>query len=172
MTDPLPTLPTPAGGSSAASLGSRRQRTPTHPRGPLQAEKLNLLALLRALQAAGVATAVVSYSGGGDEGGTTGTALLDAQGQAMLIDGAELAAEMTLGQQSTGPSGRRCYRRQCLGLVDALEAFAYDASVRLHGDWFDNDGADGEVTINVAGGTALVVHDGHYIATDRTETVL
>ena len=171
MTDLSRTPPARAGEAKLALPATRCRKTTYPPCSAIRAEKLNLQNLLVALKALGVASAVVTYSGGGDEGDTTGTTLLDLLGQEVVVE-SSAPASLALWQEYRSHSGRLRYRKQRLDLVAALESFAYDASMRLHGDWANNEGGDGEVTLDVASGSAVVVHNGYYTATDHTETVL
>jgi hypothetical protein len=141
------------------------------PRSVRGAERINLQLLLDALRQLDISLVIVSYSGGGDEGDTTGTTLFDLHGAELPAHGRHDGVAINLWRASTGVAKAK-FRVERMALVGALEVFAYDTSVRLHGDWCNNEGADGEVHIDVVAGTALVKHDALYIASDHTEIFL
>ena len=138
-----------------------------------KAQALNRQTRLAALRALGVGLATVRYEGGGDEGNTTETTFATADGQEPNYTGHVDESVVQLWDINPSvPGRRRRFVPQKTPLIDALEAFAFEASSTLHGEWWNGHGGQGEVTFNPGANAILVKHEDFHIDVTLTETLL
>lgn len=109
----------------------------------------------------GVRTVAIVYDGGGDEGQIE---RVDALGADVAIELPDVPA-LERGLEFDGTT----YVNDTT-LVKALETFGYEILEAVHDGWEINDGAYGELTIDVAALTASLEHSTRYIAVE-TDTL-
>lgn len=130
----------------------------------------NRAVLLKALQAAGATTAVLSYSGYGDDGSANEIRVIDAAGHALPGDSIVTIQQLSLhfaeGQWHSTVVATE------LSLRDALDAFADLAVDRHHPGYENNQGGDGEITFDCAAGTVRMEHRDHFVNSYLTCTDL
>ncbi|WP_247539139.1 DUF6878 family protein [Ralstonia pseudosolanacearum] len=130
----------------------------------------NRTVLLDALRAAGAASAVVSYSGYGDEGNANEIQILDADRQ-------EIGGDQTVSilREDSRYIDREWQSTQItadVSLVDALDAFADRAVDRYHAGYWNGEGGAGEITFDCVAGTVCMAHRDHYVEHIHTDTDL
>ncbi|HQC99071.1 MAG TPA: hypothetical protein PK306_25530 [Aquabacterium sp.] len=130
----------------------------------------NKALLLQALKGVGAVLAMVSYSGGGDEGFPNETSAVRADGES-----ADLSANVDVHveqrrfadqqwQTSTEMEDQR--------LDQALADFAMEMVELHHAGWYDGEGGSGQVMFDCAADVVRIEHREYYTATNRTETSL
>ena len=139
-----------------------------------QAERLTLVAeeiqqlkvaILPRLKEAGIARVEIRFDGCGDSGAVEEFACLDATGAPMPCP------DVTLLEGEAGNSdGDASAELHSLG--QALEQLTYLALERHHPGWEINDGACGELVIDVAEATFVLDCSLRFIATDDHSTEL
>ena len=115
--------------------------------------------ILPRLQEAGIARVEIRFDGCGDSGAVEDCACLDAAGAAVPCPEATLMAGDADSVDRTGSE-----ERQSLG--QALEQLTYLALERHHPGWEINDGACGELVIDVAEATFVLDCSLRFTATD------
>lgn len=110
--------------------------------------------LLPQLAAHGIVTVEIRFDGYGDSGAIEQTTFFDAESKVMECPDIEVARE----------------GRDPVKLASLLEDFAYEALERHHGGWEINEGAFGELLIDVADANfqldcnlRFISHDSHSI---------
>jgi hypothetical protein len=116
--------------------------------------------LFATLAARGVALAVITFDGYGDDG----------QIQSVTFDDTESADLLTQAEVSPHPDGTPVASFQMLETW--LDDFAWDALGALHCGWQDNDGAYGEITFDVAAGTVTLDFNARFVDAHNTVTEL
>lgn len=99
---------------------------------------------IAALASHGAACAIITFDGYGDEGQIQEIAIYDAAGNTLELP----------------------------DLGEDLENFTYDILGDRHGDWQDNDGAYGTITIDVAEGTGYLDFNARFTSVDNSYTEL
>lgn len=137
-----------------------------------EVEQENKKRLNVALAAAGVATAVVTYSGNGDSGSMDNPSFHDDAGKDRsppedLIDRLLVLSSWDYERSQTVSSIRIDRRPLCA----AFEDFAGDVVDSRWGGWENNDGASGELTftVNDAGGTVKLEHTNYFTDSETDE---
>lgn len=130
----------------------------------------NRTVLLDALRAAGAASAVISYSGSGDEGNVNDISVLDASGQP--LDATQPVTVMEEDSQYVDGQWQTSRTMVERSLHDALDAFADLAISVYHCGYENGDGGAGEITFDCAAGTVQMAHNAHYTESFLTETDL
>ena len=100
----------------------------------------NKTVVFDALDAAGIATVVVSFDGYGDSG----------QIERLEVEGAVDTLPAANVEIAAAIRGELEPLRQSMSLADAIEKLIYDFLSSAHDGWEDNDGAYGEFTFDVA----------------------
>jgi hypothetical protein len=114
----------------------------------------NKTVVFDALDAAGIATVVVSFDGYGDSG----------QIERVEVEGAVDALPAATVEIATAIWGELEPQRQSMSLADAIEKLIYDFLGSAHDGWEDNDGAYGEFTFDVADRTIRLDYNERYTA--------
>jgi hypothetical protein len=114
----------------------------------------NKTVVFDALDAAGIATVVVSFDGYGDSG----------QIERVEVEGAVDALPAATVEIATAIWGGLEPQRQSISLADAIEKLIYDFLGSAHDGWEDNDGAYGEFTFDVADRTIRLDYNERYTA--------
>lgn len=122
-------------------------------------------AILPRLQAAGIARVEIRFDGCGDSGAVEECACLDAAGAAIPCP------DVTF-MEGDVDSVDRNGSEQLQSLGQALEQLTYLALERHHPGWEINDGACGELVIDVAEATFVLDCSLRFIATDDHSTEL
>lgn len=123
------------------------------------------VAILPRLQDAGMARVEIRFDGCGDSGAVEECACLDAAGAGIPCPDVTLLEGEADSVDRTGPA-----EPQSLG--QALEQLTYLALERHHPGWEINDGACGELVIDVAEATFVLDCSLRFIATDDHSTEL
>ena len=123
------------------------------------------VAILPRLQDAGIARVEISFDGCGDSGAVEECACLDAAGAGIPCPDVTLLEGEADSVDSTGSA-----EPQSLG--QALEQLTYLALERHHPGWEINDGACGELVIDVAEATFVLDCSLRFTATDDHSTEL
>ena len=123
------------------------------------------VAILPRLQDAGIARVEIRFDGCGDSGAVEECACLDAAGAGIPCP------DVTLLEGEAG-SVDRTGSREPQSLGQALEQLTYLALERHHPGWEINDGACGELVIDVAEATFVLDCSLRFIATDDHSTEL
>ena len=123
------------------------------------------VAILPRLQDAGIARVEIRFDGCGDSGAVEECACLDAAGAGILCP------DVTLLEGEAG-SVDRTGSREPQSLGQALEQLTYLALERHHPGWEINDGACGELVIDVAEATFVLDCSLRFTATDDHSTEL
>ena len=121
--------------------------------------------ILPRLQEAGIARVEIRFDGCGDSGAVEECACLDAAGAAVPCPDVTLMEGEAISVDRAGPE-----ELQSLG--QALEQLTYLALERHHPGWEINDGACGELAIDVAEATFVLDCSLRFIATDDHSTEL
>lgn len=130
----------------------------------------NRAVLLDALRAAGAATAVIRYSGYGDEGNANETSIVTATGESLRGD--QTVTVVCEDSRYVNDQWQSAQMAAVISLRDALDAFA-DRAVALHHPGFENnDGGEGEITFDCAAGTVCMAHRDYYVESCCTDTDL
>ena len=114
----------------------------------------NKTAVFDALDAAGIATVVVSFDGYGDSG----------QIERLEVEGAVDTLPAATVEIATAIWGERETQRQPMSLADAIEKLIYEFLGSAYDGWEDNDGAYGEFTFDVADRTIRLDYNERYTA--------
>lgn len=122
-------------------------------------------AILPRLQDAGIARVEIRFDGCGDSGAVEECACLDAAGAAIACPNVTIVEE-----EAVNSHGDASAELQSLG--QALEQLTYLALERHHPGWEINDGACGELVIDVAEATFVLDCSLRFIATDAHSTEL
>ncbi|WP_157659955.1 DUF6878 family protein [Burkholderia ubonensis] len=121
--------------------------------------------LLHALRSVGAASAVVSYSGSGDEGNANEVHIFDADNAVIAptieVEVNEATSLYGDGKWTTNPVVR------ARPLVEALSDFADWAIALYHSGFQDGNGGEGDVTFDVEFGTVRLDHRAAYIEYDH-----
>jgi hypothetical protein len=117
------------------------------------------------LQEAGIARVEIRFDGCGDSGAVEECACLDAAGAAIACPDVTLQEGEADKADGAGPN-----EQQSLG--QALEQLTYLALERHHPGWEINDGACGELVIDVAEATFVLDCSLRFTATDDHSTEL
>ena len=123
------------------------------------------VAILPRLQDAGIARVEIRFDGCGDSGAVEECACLDAAGAGIPCP------DVTLLEGEAG-SVDRTGSREPQSLGQALEQLTYLALERHHPGWEINDGACGELVIDVAEATFVLDCSLRFTATDDHSTEL
>ncbi|ARR56509.1 hypothetical protein HY78_25270 [Rhizorhabdus wittichii DC-6] len=123
------------------------------------------VAILPRLQDAGIARVEIRFDGCGDSGAVEECACLDAAGAGIPCP------DVTLLEGEAG-SVDRTGSREPQSLGQALEQLTYLALERHHPGWEINDGACGELVIDVAEATFMLDCSLRFTATDDHSTEL
>ena len=123
------------------------------------------VAILPRLQDAGIARVEIRFDGCGDSGAVEECACLDAAGAGIPCP------DVTLLEGEAG-SVDRTGSREPQSLGQALEKLTYLALERHHPGWEINDGACGELVIDVAEATFVLDCSLRFTATDDHSTEL
>jgi len=138
-----------------------------------QVRAANKAALLQALSSIGATSATVTYSGSGDSGQvdeiwiSPDSALYAAKGVKVVY----LTVQYTYDREGeTFNFTRRILGidRKELSLRQALEDFAWDYIGLYHAGWENNDGGDGEMTIDVTTQVATLGHNDYYTESNHS----
>ena len=121
--------------------------------------------ILPRLQEAGIARVEIRFDGCGDSGAVEECACLDAAGAGIPCP------DVTLLEGEAG-SVDRTGSREPQSLGQALEQLTYLALERHHPGWEINDGACGQLVIDVAEATFVLYCSLRFIATDDHATEL
>lgn len=118
----------------------------------------NKSALFAVLTKAGITTVTVQFDGYGDSGQVEEIAAHRGDDAAELPDTTiEIVSAVWGGDEVRG---------QNCSVTEAIETMAYDFLGQTHGGWENNDGAYGEFTFNVAGGTISLDYNERYTTTE------
>ena len=117
------------------------------------------VAILPRLQDAGIARVEIRFDGCGDSGAVEECACLDAEGAAIPCPDVTLL-------EGEADSVDRTGSREPQSLGQALEQLTYLALERHHPGWEINDGACGELVIDVAEATFVLDCSLRFTATD------
>ncbi len=120
----------------------------------------NKTAIFDALAAAGIATVIVVFDGGGDSGQIESVDTLNETGVVPLPDVTVEIASPSYAEVNVD--------RQTSLLAEAIEIIAYDLLGATHGGWENNDGAYGEFTFDVATRVISLDFNGRYVAVDSS----
>lgn len=123
------------------------------------------VAILPRLQDAGIARVEIRYDGCGDSGAVEECACLDAAGAGIPCPDVTLL-------EGEADSVDRTGSREPQSLGHALEQLTYLALERHHPGWEINDGACGELVIDVTEATFVLDCSLRFIATDDHSTEL
>lgn len=123
------------------------------------------VAILPRLQDAGIARVEIRFDGFGDSGAVEECACLDAAGAGIPCPDVTLL-------EGEADSVDRTGSREPQSLGQALEQLTYLALERHHPGWEINDGACGELVIDVAEATFVLDCSLRFIATDDHSTEL
>lgn len=123
------------------------------------------VAILPRLQDAGIARVEIRFDGCGDSGAVEECACLDAAGAGIPCPDVTLL-------EGEADSVDRTGSREPQSLGRALEQLTYLALERHHPGWEINDGACGELVIDVAEATFVLDCSLRFIATDDHSTQL
>ncbi|GAO55749.1 DUF6878 family protein [Novosphingobium sp. MD-1] len=123
------------------------------------------VAILPRLQDAGIARVEIRFDGCGDSGAVEECACLDAAGAGIPCPDVTLLKGEADSVDRTGS-------REPQSLGQALEQLTYLALERHHPGWEINDGACGELVIDVAEATFVLDCSLRFIATDDHSTEL
>ena len=123
------------------------------------------VAILPRLQDAGIARVEIRFDGCGDSGAVEECACLDAAGAGIPCPDVTLL-------EGEADSVDRTGSREPQSLGQALEQLTYLALERHHPGWEINDGACGELVIDVAEATFVLDCSLRFIATDDHSTEL
>ena len=121
--------------------------------------------ILPRLQEAGIARVEIRFDGCGDSGAVEECACLDAEGAVIGC------LDVTL-QQGEADTTDGAASEQLRSLVQALEQLTYLALERHHSGWEINDGACGELVIDVPEATFVLDCSLRFTATDDHSTEL
>ena len=124
-------------------------------------------ALIPQLRAGGIATVEVTFDGAGDSGAVEDVLCLDAAGATIACPSVMLELLSTQARAGDGDDGKTSQ-----ALDAALEQLTYLALERHHPGWENNDGAYGQLVIDVAAGTVALDCSLRFIATDDHSTAL
>jgi len=122
-------------------------------------------AILPRLQEAGIARVEIRFDGCGDSGAVEQCACLDAAGAAIACPDDTL-------QESEADKADGAGSNELQSLGQALEQLTYLALERHHPGWEINDGACGELVIDVAEATFVLDCSLRFTATDDHSTEL
>lgn len=122
-------------------------------------------AILPRLQEAGIARVEIRFDGCGDSGAVEECVCLDAAGAALACP------DVTLQEGEAGKADDAS-SEQLQSLGQALEKLTYLALERHHPGWEINDGACGELVIDVPEATFVLVCSLRFTATDDHSTEL
>ena len=123
------------------------------------------VAILPRLREAGIARVEIRFDGCGDSGAVEESACLDAAGAGIPCPDVTLL-------EGEADSVDRTGSREPQSLGQALEQLSYLALERHHPGWEINDGACGELVIDVAEATFVLDCSLRFIATDDHSTQL
>ncbi|MXO71823.1 DUF6878 family protein [Alteraurantiacibacter buctensis] len=129
--------------------------------------------LIPQLRAGGIAAVEVTFDGAGDSGAVEDVLCLDAAGATITCPSVML--ELPPAQARAGNGGDEGFGddgRTPQALDAALEQLTYLALERHHPGWENNDGAYGQLVIDVAAGTFALDCSLRFIATDDHSTAL
>lgn len=115
----------------------------------------NIAALFDALAATGITTVIVTFDGYGDSGQIESIDASNADGAIPLPTG-----EIALVQPGEGDATEHVPTP----IEQAIEELAYDLLRDTHAGWENNDGAFGELSLNVAARTISLDHNERYTA--------
>lgn len=121
--------------------------------------------ILPRLQEAGIVRVEIHFDGCGDSGAVEECVCLDAAGAGMACPDVSL-------QESEADKADRTGTAELHSLGQALEQLTYLALERHHPGWEINDGACGELVIDVAVATFVLDCSLRFIATDDHSTEL
>ena len=122
-------------------------------------------AILPRLQDAGIARVEIRFDGCGDSGAVEECVCLDAAGAAIACPDGTL-------QESEADNADSAGSKETQTLGEALEQLTYLALERYHPGWEINDGACGELVIDVAEATFVLDCSLRFTATDDHSTEL
>jgi hypothetical protein len=128
--------------------------------------------LIARLAPIGIASAIVSFDGSGDDGQIEDVAVYNAANERMdLPDIMVDLGDPDVTVESVGlPPATQQPVGTLLPLAEALENFAYDTLAALRDGWQDNDGSYGTVTLEIASGKAILDFNARF--TDAHNSVI
>ncbi|NKA33291.1 DUF6878 family protein [Ralstonia pseudosolanacearum] len=130
----------------------------------------NRIVLLDALRAVGAASAVISYSGHGDEGNANDIQIVDTASQE--VSGDQTVSIMREDARYIDGQWQSTHTLADMSLRDALDAFADRAVDRYHPGYWNGEGGEGDITFECIAGTVCMAHRDHYVESTHTDTVL
>jgi hypothetical protein len=132
----------------------------------------NKKTLLKAMRRLGIQKIEVSYSGVGDSGAIDEVSGIGADGVIVdIVSAGSIALIRTVSNFENGSWSERSVRKR-MPFHEACEEYVCDWLEANHMGWENNDGADGEVVIDLAESKVTFTHNSHYIATETSEEVL
>ena len=127
---------------------------------PELAIRLMLGEICAVLTPLGIANVTISYDGAGDEGQIENTVLIDPDNnQADMPEGNCRSWEIAYRGDPV---------EQTVSIADAIEAFGNEMLAAHHPGWENNDGAFGDLTIDVHQRRAELDHSSRYITAHCT----
>ena len=122
--------------------------------------------IMAALRKAGVAKAVIEYSGSGDSGQVDSVVFFDRNG-----DGVDTSAKIILDTKVDSPpkDGETAWttrvEKREFAIDQAVERYAYDCLGAKVPGWEDNDGGQGRITIFVDDDLVVMEHQENVVET-------
>lgn len=135
-------------------------------------QKINRDRLFAAMKAAGVHTAIVSYSGSGDSGDFDEPNFYKADNGCVDVSNVEVDQTVTEYHRSKDRTRTENEVTKKVGLSEALLDWSDKAVEALHSGWENNDGASGELTFTVDDEQVALVHNEYYTESNTTENDL
>lgn len=129
-------------------------------------------ALIPQLRAFGIAAVEVTFDGAGDSGAVEDVLCLGAAGATIACPSVMLEVLPTQAPADDGDDGHGDDGKTPQALDAALEQLTYLAPERHHPGWENNDGAYGQLVIDVVAGTFALDCSLRFIATDDHSTAL
>jgi hypothetical protein len=143
--------------------------TPSSPDDPI---RLNKALALAALRAAGVCHATIAYEGHGDSGGIESVMLVDASQREVPEAAFHIMKAWCNTAEYVEGEWRHTFGLQTMSLEDALTLLTNDAINEHHDGYENGSGGGGELIIDVAGSTMMLLHREDYTESEYTETEL
>lgn len=119
----------------------------------------NKTALLNALEPIGITSIVVTFDGYGDSGQIESVEARTAEGEVAIPD--------TTIEFDATVWGRSEPARSTVTIATALESLAYDVLERMHCGWENNDGAYGDIVVDVVNRTIALDYNARYTASEN-----
>lgn len=112
---------------------------------PNKDKKQLLMTLLKLM---GGSTVVVSFSGGGDSGTIDSVGLHDAKGEPISLENTMFIWEIETEHHEDGKWVKQ-YTTKAMPIADILTQITYDALENTQLDWYNNEGGQGELEIDL-----------------------